>query len=95
MDFQQELEQMVLNHAEDISLVRGQGLMIDDDNELALENITDNYKPVEEQTRSWGWDRKCKRKVLRIIDHGAKLHSLSSVVLETVTYIGMFLIFFP
>ena len=30
VDFKQELEQMVTNHAEDINLVRCQGLMVDD-----------------------------------------------------------------
>ena len=50
------------NCAEDIALVRNQGLMVDDNNDPAPENIPVPGLIETNNESSWGWDGTCNRK---------------------------------
>ena len=90
-DVEQELGDDTLhlgNRAEDIAVVRGQGLMVDDDNDPAPENVPEEpaVQGIGEE-QSWGWDGTCKRKCTGAVNHGARITNLTGVALETVTYV--------
>ena len=87
---------------EDVEMVIGMGFDVDDDDMPAPENV-----PTAEQQRkaradtlyegqSWGWDGFCERKKLNFCQNKPFLRVISDmVVLSNMTYLGMFLIFFP
>ena len=52
------------NRAEDITLVRAQGLVVDDDNDPAPENIPDANKPeADTPNGKWEWGGQCHQKI--------------------------------
>ena len=83
------------NCAEDIAMVRNQGLMVDDDNEPAPENIPVPGTVEVDNGGTWGWDGTCKRKITGAVNHRPSINSLTGLLLETVSYVTMFLLFFP
>jgi len=87
------------NRAEDMAAVRGMGFSVDDDNEPAPENVPqeaarNNLHNLEEG-QTWGWMGFDDRKVKNIPNVKPTLIGLSSVVLEGISYAGMFKLFFP
>ena len=89
-------------HAEDIALVRAQGLDIDDDNLPAPENI-----PVDNNVElpagvvdvnvelGWGWSGIDQRKQLNIPNQRANIAGITNDAMEHVSFVGMFFLLFP
>ena len=90
-------------HAEDIALVRAQGLDIDDDNMPAPENIPVEVVPndtlrivdPEHTEEGWGWSGIDHRKQLNISNVRAAISGVSNELLENISFVGMFFILFP
>ena len=87
------------NRAEDIATVRGMGFSVDDDNEPAPENVpqeapADTIHSLGEG-QTWGWTGFDDRKVKGIPNVKPSLKGLSSIVLQGMSYAGMFKLFFP
>ena len=86
------------DNAEDIALVRGQGLNVDDDNEPAPENVREltqeNEQEVNAEDEPWGWNGQDHRKIFGAQDQAASLTGLIGLTLEVIGYVSMFLIFF-
>ena len=86
-------------HAEDIALVRAQGLDVDDDNLPAPENIpiqtTSNTTDDSHQETGWGWTGIDHRKQLNITDVRANIAGITSDAMEHVSFVGMFFLLFP
>ena len=80
---------------EDIQMVLAQGLMVDDDNQPAPKNIPQAAAPQNIGDKEWGWDGTCKRKMTGAVNHAAKIPNLTGLAIETMSYIHMFLLFFP
>ena len=89
------------NSAEDIAMVRNQGLDVDDDNAPAPENdpnIAGNNTPAATNNglfpgQKWGWDRLDRRKTAGIIDVDASFATGWSPLGKT--YYEIFLYLFP
>ena len=77
--------------------VRGQGLMVDDDNEPAQENIPDpaGIRTRDENNQTWGWDGVCKRISSGAVNNRPRLLHLSGDALSNASYVQMFLQLFP
>ena len=53
-----------LNQIEDIAMVQAQGLMVDDDNDPAPENVPEPSAPLPDITEEpWGWNGQDHRKI--------------------------------
>eukprot|EP00559_Dactyliosolen_fragilissimus_P002711 CAMPEP_0184872744 /NCGR_PEP_ID=MMETSP0580-20130426/41459_1 /TAXON_ID=1118495 /ORGANISM="Dactyliosolen fragilissimus" /LENGTH=665 /DNA_ID=CAMNT_0027375583 /DNA_START=1012 /DNA_END=3007 /DNA_ORIENTATION=+ len=86
-------------HAEDIALVRAQGLDVDDDNLPAPENIpiatTSNTTDDSHQEIGWGWSGIDHRKQLNISEVRANISGITSDAMEHVSFVRMFFLLFP
>lgn len=85
------------NHAEDIARVQAMGFMVDNDNEPAPENVPELQEEEEatNEQQTWGWSGADQRKLFGAEDLPPKMNGLRGVALETITFTGMFLTFFP
>ena len=86
------------NCAEDIAMVRNQGLDVDCDNEPAPENLPEVGDAINLQNppvQQWGWDGQCNRAVTAAQNHRPSIIGIHGVMLEVISYVSMFLIFFP
>ena len=83
------------NCAEDIALVRSQGLMVDDDRDPAPENVPLVDVFEVDNACSWGWDGICNRKITGATNIRPSFTSLHGTILQTISYVTMFLVFFP
>ena len=73
------------NRAEDIALVRAQGLMVDDDNDPAPENIPDlNAPEADTPNGQWGWDGQCHRIITGVNNVRPKINNLNGDILKTI-----------
>ena len=87
------------NRAEDIALIRAQGLDVDDDNEPAPENIPDATTTTNKQAnglyegQEFGWDGVDHRAKDGHINLPAKMRGMPEP--EYASYVQMFLLFFP
>jgi hypothetical protein len=83
------------NCAEDIALVRSQGLMVDDDRDPAPENVPLVDVFEVDNACSWGWDGICNRKITGATNIRPSFTSLHGTIMQTISYVTMFLVFFP
>ncbi len=87
-------EEVLHAHSEDVNLIRNAGFDVDDDNEPAPENI-----PVEGETvdlqQTWGWSGICNRKATGVANHPPRLNGKSDVESKSMTFLSLFLWFFP
>ena len=82
------------NNAEDIALVLNQGLNVDCDNEPAPENIPEPGEQQNDHQQQWGWDGTCNRATTAAQNHRPSIIGVRRVMLEVMSLVGMFLIFF-
>ena len=84
------------NTSEDISLVRAQGLMVDDDNDPAPENIpNENNTNIEKNKQTWGWLGLDNRRVAGIdVDVEPTLRKVKTSELFDISYASLFVKFF-
>ena len=82
-----------------MALVRGQGLNVDDDNELTPETVSElvaeNAEEGNEADEPWGWNGQDHQKIFGAQDQPASINGMSGLTLEVISYVSMFLIFFP
>ena len=95
------------NNHEDISLVRNLGFDVDDDNLPLPENVAKRPERLERDDRSedvlkknkqsWGWSGSCERRASNCFNTKAKLgeHYKMNDDGKYISYLMMFLIFFP
>ena len=89
--------------AEDIAMMVDLGFDVDDDNLPAPENIPTNENENGLHTapdglyegQTWGWDGFCERKKKNLDCSKPYIRGVSDMVLANMSYLGMFLIFFP
>ena len=72
-----------------------QGYEVDDDNEPALENIPDATQPELPDEQQWGWDGIDHWKKHNFTNVSASLHGFSTLALSSMSWVAMFLLFFP
>ena len=87
---------------EDIQMMVNMGFHVDDDNLPTPENIpTADDTPTVGGTdglcdgQSWGFDGFCDRRMNAVPNINPKLKGVPEIVLEKMTYLDMFLHFFP
>ena len=82
------------NSAEDIAMVRNQGLDVDCDNDPAPENVP-TEEPIVNIEQEWGWSGTCNRATTAAQNHRPSIVGIHGVTLEVMSMIGMLLIFLP
>ena len=90
------------NRREDIATIRGLGLMVDDDNDPAPENIPPADDPVVsgatndlKEGQSWGWNGFDERKVAGIPNVNPSMKGINNLALGVMNYVAIFLLFMP
>ena len=83
------------NTAEDIAMVRNQGLMADDDNKPAPENVPTPGTVAVDNECTWGCDGTCNRKITGAVNHRPSISTLHGLILETASYVLSFSSSFP
>ena len=83
------------NNSDDIAMVRSQGLMVDDNNEPAPENILYGTT-IESSTTNckWVWNGQCHQKLMVVHNLQPKFNIDSGIHLDVLGYVAIFLIFF-
>ena len=83
------------NTAEGIAIVQNQGLMIDDNNEPAPENVSILGLVEVDNAGTWSWDGTCNRKLTGAVNHHPSISTLHGLIPETASYVTVFLLFCP
>lgn len=85
--------------AEDVAHVRALGFEVDDDNDPSPENIPSNDGETSGDPQhceeEWKWDGICQRKASNSTNFQPSLIGVNGRVLEVITTLEMFLLFFP
>ena len=88
------------NHAEDIAMIRGMGMMVDDDNAPAPENVPDAKELEKDKTneglkegQEWGCRGFNERKVNCIPNIKPSIKGMNQMTLDGMGTIGMFILF--
>lgn len=89
-------EEVTRNSAtvEDVGLIRNEGFGVDDDNDPAPENVPTEGETVTDN-QTWGWSGICHRKSTNIANTPARLNGMSGIEVKSMSYLSMFLCFFP
>ena len=93
------------NRAEDIAMVRGMGLDVDDDNEPSVENIPPQHATPQQRSTiernytheevGWGWSGIDHRKSLNIQDQNPAIKGFTGESVTQLSFVGMFFTLFP
>jgi hypothetical protein len=82
--------------AEDVNNLLAEGFAVDDDNHPAPENIpTANDTTTTGTQQTWGWSGFCSRRAASIPNLPAAMNNLVESDLKSMTYLSVFLWFFP
>ena len=87
--------------SEDIAIMTDMGFDVDDDNLPAPENVPDPSAQQSASTnglfdgQSWGWNGICNRRSRNCCNFKASLRGIDDICLHAMTYLQMFLLFFP
>ena len=66
-----------------------------DDNEPAPENVPVPGIVEVDNAGSWGWDGTCNQNISGAVNQHPLISTLRGLILETASYVTVFLLFFP